>query len=149
MRKNALFFLINTPIWIATLSFVFFKLLYEYIKQPGYWEHGPTSHKIFYSCALTIWFLTSFYVFYSYLVPSYLTRNKKPFFWSLSAIYVLLVGPVLIFILQELSTSLFNMGVGNIFKTELKYNVLSWLHWIGNAFICGFLGSIFRLAFDS
>lgn len=146
MKKKALFLLINIPIWIVILSFTFSIGLYRYFNQPEMWESIP--HVISYSFEIIIWLSTSFYLFFAYLVPKYLSNGKNRLFWIQTTLYIIFGGPFLVIILQALNEFIFleNSGFNSYDSATL---VFSYVMLIIFTLICAFLGSLFRLAYDS
>ena len=153
MEKRKLFILINAPIWIAVVLYTFSIGFYRYYTS-DYEPMTPTAIKfgIANSIVIISWLLVNFYLFYLYLVPQYFLNKRKPYFWILSSIYVLLLGPTLIVMLQYISGLIIGIAVVfplNLGMIPIKAFLLNWLYWLVLTVICGFLGFIFRLAFSS
>lgn len=105
-------------------------------------------HVIFYSFEIIIWLSTSFYLFFAYLVPKYLSNDKNRLFWIKSALYIVFGGPFLVNIIQALNNLIFFKD-SDFTSYDSATFIRSYLMWIIITLVCGFLGSLFRLAYDS
>lgn len=103
---------------------------------------------ISYSFEIIIWLSTSFYLFFAYLVPKYLSNDKNRLFWIKSALYIIFGGPIFVNIIQALNQVIFLKDSGfNSYDSDTF--VRSYIMWIVITLFCAFLGSLFRLAYDS
>ncbi len=148
MNKKALFFLINTPFWIAALAFVYSIGLEMYYNDPMF--SGDFTFIVSYSFVMLIIVTIPFYLFYLWLVPEYLFTGKRKQFLGLGAAWVLICGPLLIGVFGEvnhyLSTGESMMKMFLQFPSELPF---LYLLWIVTSLTPAFLGLIARLAYDS
>ena len=154
MKNKKLFFLINGPIWLAILLYTFLTIFSKfYYRNINGTSDFQLKINLFTSIAIFVYLLASFYVFYSFLVPKYLFKNKKLIFAILSGIYVVVIGPALINFLLNLSGLILNLPVIFSFNSIklLGFNefLLNRVHWLSITFACGFFGYIFRLAYNS
>ena len=149
MKKKALFFLINSPFWIAALAFVYSIGLDRYYNYPMF-ASSNFSFVVSYSIVMLLTVLVHFYLFYSWLVPKYLFPGKRKRFLWLGAAWILIGGPLLVNILVEINSFL-HMGESQM-KFIFEYPSmlpLSYLLWIVISLIPAFLGVLSRLAYDS
>lgn len=140
--------MINTPIWIAALAFVYSIGLDRYYNDPMF--ASDFSFVISYSFVMLLIVLVPFYLFYSWLVPQYLFPDKRKRFFWLGAAWILIGGPLLLNILGEVNHYL-HMGE-SMMKFYFEYPSMlpfSYLIWILFSLIPAFLGVISRLAFVS
>ena len=150
MKRKAPFLFINIPIWIAVLSFTYAIGVDRYFNQAEMFVDRGIPYLFSYSLEMIIWFFTSFYLFYSFLVPKYLLKGKYLIFWSLSAGYILFGGPFLIFALQELNNLIFSLpSTFQLLRTAPTMFFFGVVLWMGITLVFSFLGSIFRLAVNS
>jgi two-component system, LytTR family, sensor kinase len=148
MNKKALFFLINTPFWIAALAFVYSIGLDRYYKDPTF--SGDLTFLLSYSFVMLLIVFIPFYLFYSWLIPKFLFTGKRNRFFWLGAIWVLLCGPILIGILGEVNHYILTgesmMKMYSEFPSEIPF---LYLLWVVFSLTPAFLGGISRLAFVS
>jgi len=148
MNKKALFFLINTPLWIAALAFVYAIGLDRYYNDPLY--ASGFSYVVSYSFIMLLTVLAHFYLFYYWLVPKFLLKGNRRRFFLYGSAWILLSGPFLHDVLLEINHFL-HTGE-SLMKFYLEYPSMlpvSYLIWIGFSMIPVFLGVLSRLAFDS
>jgi two-component system, LytTR family, sensor kinase len=148
MNKEALFFLVNTPVWIAALAFVYSIGLDRYYNDPMF--SSDLSFVISYSLVMLLIVLIPFYVFYSWLVPKYLfTGNRRGFSW-VGATWVFIVGPLMVIFLGAANHYLHKgESLLQFFFEHPSVLPLSYLLWVLFSLIPAFLGVISRLAYDS
>jgi sensor histidine kinase YesM len=149
MKRTTLFYLINSPFWIAALAFVYsIGLRKYYLGLP--FDLG-LNYVVSYSFVMLVWVLAGFYIYYFWLVPQYLIKNKKKLFFWLSALWVMIAGPLFLNTLVELNYYLFTgeLMLKKNFELPLSMLMFSYLFWIVMSLIPMFLGIISRLAYDS
>ncbi|MFN2337082.1 MAG: hypothetical protein ABR560_08935, partial [Bacteroidales bacterium] len=88
MNKKSALILFHIPVWIAAIFVAWFFSSDEF---PGM----QSSYVVLSTLVSSIWMLGSFYVFYSYLVPKYLTGGDKMRFWLYGLIFVLILMPAI------------------------------------------------------
>ena len=89
MKQRFFLFQIHLPVWIVAFLVAYF---FGSEKFPGH-----TVYETFFSTiTYLIWFLGTFYIFYSFLVPIYLERGKTMLWWLYSGLFVLIVIPFLL-----------------------------------------------------
>lgn len=163
MKNRKLFFLINGPIWLAILAYILLSGFYHNYFKTGWVQQETLILNLTLSLGRFICWMASFYLFYSFLIPNYLFKNKKLKFWMLSMLFIG-IGPVIIDIVDSivgyicnapvgLTTVLFedysNLGLEGSPKIELRLILWGWLFYAIIISVCGLLAYIFRLAFAS
>jgi two-component system, LytTR family, sensor kinase len=140
MNKKTVLFLIHIPVWIVVLSFVFIM---------GYKSMQATDMKflITFSIITAFWLLSSFYVFYSYLVPKYLENGKYFIFTCNAALFIIIVMPALQLSLSALNLHFFGTNHSSSNFPSVKI-IFPWLGGIAGTLFCGGLGSLYRFAID-
>jgi two-component system, LytTR family, sensor kinase len=150
MKKKALFFLINLPFWLAAWAFVYSLGLYRYYNDTQLYSVSEYSYIVSYSFVMLLWIAVGFYLFYLWLVPKYFFQTKRKNFFRLSALWIFIVGPLLLNILMEIVNYFHERDL--MLKVFLEYPSLlpiSHLLMIGFSIIPAFLGVLSRLAYDS
>lgn len=156
MKNRKLFFLINGPIWLTILAYIFLGGIYQSYFKTGWAQDGALTMNLALSIGKFICWLASFYVFYLFLIPNYLFKNKKFKFWILSLLFVVVIGPPIIDLFDTMIGSIVNFETGIInfllidsSKVALRLIIWGWFFHAIIISVCGLLAYIFRLAFAS
>ena len=137
MKKRFFLLLIHLPVWIIAFLVAYF---FGSDKFPGI-----TANYIFFqTLVLFLWFLGSFYVFYSFLVPRYLEKSKMLLWWNYSGLVVLIVIPFLTILIDLL----FKKDPDYYSDVFSKYALGIWFFCVVITLFCGILGSFYRFAID-
>ena len=137
MNKKMIVSLIHIPVWITACGVAYF---FGTEKFP----EGTNTYYLWHTLTLLVWFLGSFYTFYSLLVPKYLEKGKTVLFGIYSGLFVLIVMPALVL----LSVILLEPSLGDlpsVFTLEALFRllVLAFL-----TLFCGTLGAFYKFGID-
>jgi len=147
MNKKTLFFLINIPIWILILSFVYIIGFRRYLNPPEGFNPIGLSFILFYSFTILSWLISSFYIFYSYLVPKYWKKDKKKIFVINAAIAILIIEPIFLFIAYNIPAHfIFKLDTFSL-HTQLLFS--SWILISSSTLLTGIIGISCRLIYNS
>lgn len=141
MNKKAVLFLIHIPVWIVVLSIV--------ILMSSDAKHlDSTTFVILQSLTHAFWLLSSFYVFYLYLVPKYLETGNYLSFALFSGLFVLVIIPGLTLLFDNLSSHLAGLkNPGPSYPASEKI-IFAWMGGSLGALVCGGLGTFYRFGID-
>ncbi|MBE0673856.1 MAG: hypothetical protein IH591_04265 [Bacteroidales bacterium] len=134
MNKKSALILFHIPVWIAAIFVAWFFSADEF---PG----RQPSYVVLSTLVLSIWMLGSFYVFYSFLVPKYLTGGDKKRFWLYGLIFVLIIMPAI-------GVALLLMTKTSALSFSEMLSAKGLLPYIGSVIftlVCGVLGVLYRL----
>ena len=135
--KQRFFFQIHLPVWIVAFLVAY---LFGSEKFPGH----TICDTIFSTFTNLLWFLGTFYIFYTFLVPKYLERGKTILWWLYSGLFVLVVIPfLLIFLIQ-----IFRLTQDSLFDIFSKHGLGQWLFCVILTLFLGILGSLYRFSID-
>ena len=134
MNKKSALILFHIPVWIAAIFAAWFFSSDEFPgRQPSYVALS--------TLVLSIWMLGSFYLFYSYLVPKFLTGDKRRLFWMNGLIFVLLLMPAIgVALLLLTKTSALNLS-----ETLSSKGLMPYLGSVFITLVCSVLGALYRL----
>ena len=141
MNKKAVLFLIHLPVWIVVLSIVL--LIYSDVTYLN-----SMTFALIQSLNIAFLLLSGFYVFYLYLVPKYLENGNFRTFALLSALFVLIVMPGIIILLNKLSFPLAGFKNSGPSFSEPKTIIYAWMGGSLVALVCGGLGTFYRFGID-
>ena len=128
MKKRFFLLLIHLPVWIIAFFVAYF---FGSEKFPGHTVYNT----IFSTITYFLWFIGSFYIFHSYLVPKFLERGKIKQWWIYSGLLVLIVIPFLLMLPG---------GHDNFSEHVLGM----WILCASLTLFLGTLGSFYRFAMD-
>jgi len=138
MNKKIVLLPIHIPVWIIAALVAYF---FSFDDVPP----GNPMYVEFSTLVFTIWFLASFYGFYSYLIPNYLEKGKIKAFGFYSVLFVLVIIPVFVLLLSRLTkVSAFELLSG-AFIEEVFW---PYLGAVFGALFCGILGALYRFSID-
>jgi two-component system, LytTR family, sensor kinase len=120
-------------IHIVFLLIIFFFSAIPIVLKPGSLTYSQTRILII---LITIGCVGSFYVFYSYLVPSFFFKNKALKFWMLSIIFIV-AYPIVWFVIFRLINYVFGQSYYSSFPDSLLYPFL-------NTVLVGLFGGLSR-----
>jgi hypothetical protein len=137
MNKKTILYLIHVPVWIIAFLVAYF---FSSDDVPA----GRPNYVLFSTITFSIWFLASFYTFYSYLVPRYLGKGNNRAFWKNAALFVLIIIPVVVLAFMQVT------GVAALSLPESLSGkgLLPWLGTISGILFCGVLGTLYRFSID-
>jgi two-component system, LytTR family, sensor kinase len=142
--KRIILLLIHIPVWIVAFFTAYF---FSSDDLPsGKFEKLP--YLVYTSISMAFWLLSSFYVFYSFLVPKYLAKRKYQYFTFFAALFVLVIIPAVILFLDFLSGQIFVTKEISQSRSNTNPIILSWLGCVIGALFCGGLGAFYRFATD-
>ncbi len=126
--------LLQIPVWVIAMFIAWF---FSSDSFPGM----RSSYVVLSTLVLSIWMLGSFYLFYSYLVPKFLTGANRRLFWLYGLIFVLIIMPVVGLILLLLTgTSALTLS-----ETLSAQGLLPYTGSVIITLVCGVLGALYRL----
>ena len=138
MNKKIILLPIHIPVWIIAVLVAYF---FSFDDVPP----GNPMYVEFSTLILSIWFLASFYGFYSYLIPNYLEKGKIKAFGFYSVLFVLVIIPVFVLLLSRLTkVSAFELLSG----TFIEEVFWPYLGAVLGALFCGTLGSFYKFGID-
>jgi hypothetical protein len=137
MNKKLILLPVHVPVWIVAFGIAYF---FGTEKYPD----GTNMDYLWHTLTLLVWFLGSFYTFYSFLVPKYLEKGNTILFGIYSGLFVVVVMPFLV-LLSVISFKLSPDKLPDFFTFDalLRILVLVFL----TAF-CGTLGSFYKFGID-
>jgi len=137
MNKKTMLYLIHVPVWIIALLVAYF---FSSDDVPA----GRPNYVLFSTITFSIWFLASFYTFYSHLVPKYLGKGNNRAFWKNAALFVIIIIPVVVLAFMQVT------GVAALSLSESLSGkgLLPWMGTIFGIIFCGVLGSLYRFSID-
>lgn len=146
MNKKTLFFLVNSPVWAIVLSFLYVISFRHLLDAPPGVEFSGLVYMIHFSFAFLAWIFSSFYIFYSYLIPKYWRNDKKKTFWVLASLIILIIEPVFFtlaypVLLHIISPEIFGFGIRSL--------LASWIPCSGITLLTGALAALCRKIYDS
>lgn len=133
MKKRRTLILFHIPVWIAAIFVAWFFSSDEF---PG----RQSSYIVLSTLVLSFWMLGSFYVFYSFLVPAFLTGDNKGRFWLYGLIFVMIIMPVLAMTLL-LTTNVSALNLSQILSAQ---GLKPYLGSVILTFVCSVLGALYR-----
>lgn len=134
MNKKSALILFHIPVWIAAIFVAWFFSSDDF---PG----RQSSYVILSTLVSSIWMLGSFYVFYSYLVPKFLTGGKRRLFWLYGLIFILILMPAI-------GVALLLLTKTSALSCSEMLSAKGFLPYIGSVIItlvCSVLGVLYRL----
>ena len=137
MEKKIGLLFAHFPVWIVALWVAYFFSA----------DDIPVGHSTYVELSTlvtSIWFLGSFYLFYSCLIPRFLEKGRTKKFWIYSAIFVFIIIPFLDIILLRI-TQVDGIALSDV---STKHGLSVWLVVVGGTFFCGMLGIFYRFAID-
>jgi len=135
-NKRVLLFLHIPVLLVAVLSAWFFSA--DDVPEGRRWYTTLST------LVMVIWMLTSFYVFYSYLVPRYHKKSDRRRFWLLSVLFVLVVMPVIgMAMLLVTGTSALSLS-----ETLFAEGLMPYMGSVVITLVCGTLGILYRLLLE-
>ena len=137
MNKKFIVWLIHIPVWIVAFGVAYF---FGTDKFPD----GTDTYYLLNTITMLVWFLGSFYVFYSFLVPKYLEKGKTIAFGIYSGLSAVIVIPLLLMLLMmvmKLSPDRYS----DIFTYQA---FLRWLMLVSLTLFCGALGAFYKFGID-
>lgn len=133
MNKKTILYLFHIPVWVAAILTAWF---FSSDDVPA----GHPNYVLLATITLSFWFLASFYEFYSYLVPRYLSRGKKSAFWIYGALFVLVAMPLIILALAQI-TKVAALSMSEYLTGKI---LLPWAGIALGTLFCGVLGILYR-----
>lgn len=134
MNKKTALVLFHIPVWIAAIFVAWFFSEDEF---PGM----QSSYVVLSTLVSSIWMLGSFYVFYSFLVPKFLTGGNRRLFWLYGLIFVLVLMPAIGMALLLLTkTSALSLS-----ETLSVKGLSSYIGSVIITLVCSVLGTLYRL----
>lgn len=141
MNKKNFQILLHVPVWMVVISLVLFM-------SSDSRHLGNLIFTIAESLSLAFWFLSSFYVFYLYLVPKYLEKKGIKKFVLYSSLFVVFIMPV---IQLSLTATIFRfLGEGDFKARNLPsiQMIFPYLGGVAGTMFCGGLGTFYRFGID-
>lgn len=139
MNKKIAYLLIHLPVWL---------IVFIIILAIGFQSVSSAEIPFLISMLFIIafWLLSSFYFFYSYLIPKYLENHKFRDFIIIGLLFIIVLMPAINLLLARLTLGVFGDNTGNNF---LSTNIITpWLGNIAGTILCGGLGTLFRFTID-
>jgi hypothetical protein len=133
MNKITINLLMHIPVWTAAILAAYF---FSSDDVPA----GKPNYVLLSTIVSSFWFLASFYEFYSYLVPKYLEKERHGVFWINSALFVLILMPVIVLVLVQIT----NVAALNMSEYLSGKVMLPWAGIALGTLFCGMLGLIYR-----
>lgn len=137
MNKKTILYLIHIPVWIVAVLVAYF---FSSDDVPA----GSPNYVLLSTITLSIWFIASFYTFYSLLVPKYLGKGTNRAFWLYAALFVIILIPVVVIALMQVT----EVGALSLSESLSGKGLLPWLGTIMGTIFCGVLGSLYRFSID-
>jgi sensor histidine kinase YesM len=137
MNKKIISLLIHVPVWIVAFLVSYF---FGTEKFPG----GTNTYYLWHTLTLLVWFLGSFYTFYSFLVPEYLEKGRTTLFGIYAGLLVLIVMPLLV----VFSVILFKLSPDSLSDIFSHQFLLRWLLLAVLTLFCSMLGLLYRFSID-
>ncbi len=126
--------LLHVPVWVIAIFVAWFFSADDF---PG----RRPSYVLLSTLVSSVWMLGSFYLFYSYLVPKFLTQGNRRLFWLYGLIFVLIIMPVVGLILLLLTgTSALTLS-----ETLSSQGLQPYIGSVIITLVCGILGTLYRL----
>ncbi|WP_075603402.1 sensor histidine kinase [Saccharicrinis aurantiacus] len=145
MNKKMLFFLVNSPVWMLIISFVYIFGFRRYLAPPEGFVTTLGDITLWSFSLLAVLF-SSFYIFYSYLIPKYWRKDKRKNFLLLASLTILIIEPVSYFVIHAIPASI-------IYKREIftypSQVIGGWFTCSTLAFLASILGVLCKNIFDS
>jgi len=133
MNKKTINLLMHIPVWTVAIFAAYF---FSSDDVPA----GKPNYVLLSTVVSSFWFLASFYEFYSFLVPRYLDKDRHGAFWSYAAIFVLLLMPVVVLALVQIT----NVAALNMSEYLSGKVMLPWAGIALGTLFCGMLGLLYR-----
>ncbi|MDF1560974.1 MAG: hypothetical protein P1P83_12340 [Bacteroidales bacterium] len=134
MDKKRTLILLHIPAWVIAIFIAWF---FSADSFPGM----RSSYVVLSTLVLSFWMLGSFYLFYSYLVPKFLTGGNRRLFWLYGLIFVLIIMPTIGVVLLLLTKT-------SALTLSEMLSAQGLLPYTGSVFItlvCGVLGALYLL----
>lgn len=147
MNKKTLFFLVNSPVWAIVVSFLYVVGFRRLLHAPeGINFSENFNYMLLFTVVALIWFFSTFYIFYSFLIPKYWRNKKKKEFWLLASLTILIIEPAFItlaypIVLHTIWPEKFDYTLKSIFVMSVPLS--------GITLIPGLLGTLCRNLYDS
>jgi hypothetical protein len=134
MNRKRTLILFHVPVWVIALFVAWF---FSSDSFPGM----RASYVLLSTLVFSFWMLGSFYLFYSYLAPKFMTGESRGLFWLYAIIFVLLLMPAVGIVLLLLTrTSALTLS-----ETLSVQGLLPYIGSVIITLICSILGSLYRL----
>jgi two-component system, LytTR family, sensor kinase len=137
MNKKTVLYLIHIPVWIIAV-------LVAYFFSSDDFPAWKPNYVLFSTITFAIWFIASFYTFYSHLVPKYLGKVPKKAFWIYAALFVIIIIPVVVLALMQVT----QVAALSLSDSLSGKGLFPWLGTIGGTIFCGVLGTLYRFSID-
>jgi len=126
--------LLHVPVWVIAIFVAWFFSADDF---PG----RRSSYVLLSTLVSSVWMLGSFYLFYSCLVPKFLTQGNRRLFWLYGLIFVLIIMPVVGLVLLLLTgTSALTLS-----ETLSSQGLQPYIGSVIITLVCGILGTLYRL----
>lgn len=146
MNKTTLFFLVNSPVWILILSFVYVIGFRRFLNPPPGFENMNLFNTMHFTVVTVSWLLSSFYIFYSYLVPKYWKKGENLKFLLFASLTVLILEPAFYIVTYPIPLHIIS---SEIFGFNLQALLQSWVSCSGITLLIGILGVLSRKFYNS
>lgn len=147
MNKKTLFFLVNSPVWAIVLSFLYVIGFRRLLNSPeGVDFSSNVGYMLHFTVASLAWVFSSFYIFYSYLIPKYWRTNKKKKFWVFASLTVFIIEPTFFTLVYIV---LLNIIAPETFAYDLRSLLVMLIPLSGITLFVGALGTLCRNIYDS
>lgn len=132
VMKKTVLMLLPVSLWLVTFSFVFLiRLKNDQISDYSFYDLSET-------ILVSFWFVGNFYLFYAFLVPEYLDKNKTNLFVIFSVAF-LIVSPIVIDFILKLNKIIFSVPISD------RITIWGFLGGVFGSFITGSLGASSRI----
>jgi hypothetical protein len=133
MNKKTINLLMHIPVWVIAILTAWF---FSSDDVPA----GKPNYVLLSTIVSSFWFLASFYVFYSCLVPKYLEKGRTGAFWLYATLFALIIMPVLMLALAQI-TDIAALSVADYMSCQV---LLPWTGIALGTIFCGVLGLLYR-----
>ncbi len=141
MNKKVFQILLHVPVWLVVLSLIIF--------MSSDSKHlGNSSFIIAESLSLAFWFLSSFYVFYFYLVPKYLAKKDIKKFVLYSGLFSVFIMPIIQLSLTAIIFRFLGEGDFRARNFPSVQMIFPYMGGIAGTLFCGGLGTFYRFGID-
>jgi len=137
MYKKNFLFLVHIPVWVIAFLVAYF---FGTEKFPG----GTNTIYLWTTLIYLGWFLGSFYVFYSFLIPKYLEKGKVKFFGTYAILFVLVIMPVLVLSMYQVT----GIAADELSEMFTLHGFLVYLFTVACGLFCSILGILYRFSID-
>ena len=133
MNKKIINLLMHIPVGVVAILAAWF---FSSDNVPA----GKPNYVLLSTIVSSFWFLSSFYEFYSFLVPKYLEKGRHGAFWLYAALFGLILMPVVMLALVQIT----NVAALSMSEYMSGQVLLPWTGIALGTIFCGVLGLLYR-----